>query len=152
MTDAITPRFLDYLDARLLDDIPATGQNSRWMLLADFRYESAVLGARIIVPSGFVTDFASVPKQVPLAYALFADQARRPAVVHDYLYQTHMCRDKAQADEIFEEAMNVIGMHWLDRHIMWRAVEAAGDSAWASGPVRYTVLQSTRPSPSPAAS
>lgn len=43
-------------------------------------------GFNIIVPSGFYTDFASVPRS-PLTYKFFG-KFNQEAVVHDYLYRT----------------------------------------------------------------
>ena len=40
----------------------------------------------VIVPKGFQTDFASVPR-VPLAYLFCGDTCHEAATVHDYLYR-----------------------------------------------------------------
>ena len=139
-SDIIVPKFLDPCRVELLDDIPKEGQNSRWMLLTDFRYDSYLYSARVTVQKGFVTDFASVPKQLPLAYALFSDQARRPAIVHDWGYQTHIFVTKSMTDQIFQEAMHAIGMSVIDIKLMFEGVRIGGQDAWDTGPTRFKVL------------
>lgn len=56
----------------------------------------------LIVPSGFTTDGASVPR-LPLAYMLFGGRARKAATLHDYCYERR--RNRAWADAVFLAAM-----------------------------------------------
>jgi hypothetical protein len=56
----------------------------------------------VIVPAGFVTDGASVPR-LPLAYMLFGGRARKAATLHDYCYDRR--RNRAWADAVFLAAM-----------------------------------------------
>lgn len=126
-----------------------------WVLDADLRYTSAVLRALLVVPDGFVTDLASVPR-APLAFLLAGDRAHGPAIVHDYLYQTHIAvRDRAEADAVFLEAMAAPlpfepDFPWQEapvsvkegwrRRLMWAAVRIAGERAWDAGPDRFRRL------------
>jgi hypothetical protein len=128
----MTPRFLDPIRTEDQGD-------GRARLLDAFRVDSAVLRGRLVVPAGFVTDFASVPR-LPLVYWLFGNRARGPAVVHDFLYQTHLCADKTTADAVFRELMRVEGDTGPVRVFMWLGVHVAGQAAWASGPERFLVL------------
>ncbi len=95
----------------------------------DFRYESD-LGARMFtVPVGFYTDFASVPRFLPLVYACLGDTAHEPAVVHDWLYYSALTTRK-MADDILLEAMKVCGIPaWRYWPIYW-GVRAGGCVAW----------------------
>lgn len=102
-----------------------------WKILEPFRYRSDLLGAIIEVPTGFVTDFASCP--------IARQWAHRDAVIHDYLYQTHLTT-KIRADRIFLEAMKVDGIWFWKRHLMFQAVFAFGWTAYASGPSRFKKL------------
>ena len=104
--------------------------DSQWRLVDEFAYDSAVAGARIIVPAGFITDFASVPR-VPVAYWLVGDTAHLAAVVHDFLYCTGIF-PKAMADRVFLEAMAVTGIPLWRRWAMYLGVTYGGDLAWAS--------------------
>lgn len=89
-------------------------------------YESAFLQRVIHVPEGFSTDFASVPR-LPVLYAAMGNIAHAPAVVHDYLYSSREV-SRREADEVFYEAMRVIGvpkwkalpMFWAVRAFGWR--------------------------------
>jgi len=131
----IQPAFLSTLQVAKLP-------GRQWRLLAPLRYQSAVLGTLIEVPTGFLTDLASVPR-LPLAYLLAGDTAHEAAVVHDYLTQVHICT-RAQADAVFYEAMAVTGEPRWRRVLMWSAVRVAGGWAWYTGPRRYSALKNYR--------
>lgn len=126
--NGITPRFHDWLDARQIGPF-------RWQLLHRFRFDSAVLGARIIVAEGEESDFASVPR-APLAYLLAGGWGNGPAVLHDHLYRVkHAGRDVA--DAVFFEAMVTDGSAvgqcpvpgWRAR-AMYAGVRVGGWASW----------------------
>lgn len=48
-------------------------------------YDSNTLKQTIIVPEGFITDFASVPR-IPFLYALLGNLGNSAACLHDFLY------------------------------------------------------------------
>lgn len=76
----------------------------------------------IQIPEGFRTDLASVPRFLPLAYAMFGGRGRKAAVLHDYL-----CRqgfDRAFADDVFWGAL-VIEEGPVVADAMYVAVAAA---------------------------
>lgn len=114
-----------------------------WSLIAPLHYQSVILQKILLVPMGFLTDFASVPR-VPFAYWLAGNTAHGAAIVHDYLYQTHRT-DRATADRVFDEAMEVEGEPAWRRWMMWLAVRTVGMWAWASGPKRYGALKNYIP-------
>lgn len=93
-------------------------------------FESDVLKRKIKVPRGFVTDYASVPR-LPVAYLLAGGEARKAAVVHDYLYRNQGLCTRAQADAVFEEAMRVTGQPWWRRKLMWLGVRTFGWGPYA---------------------
>lgn len=103
-----------------------------WMLMLPFTYHvgSEYSNKTIKVPKGFITDFASTP---PAIYWLIPPWGRygKAAVLHDYLYQSHKCSRK-QADDIFLEAMEVLGVEKWRRFLMYRAVRMFGCLAWHS--------------------
>jgi len=82
----------------------------------------------IRVPSGFETDFASVP-------ALFTNLFPRwdvygPAsVIHDWLYWNQQT-DRKTADDIFLEAMACLGVPPWKRRTLHSAVRWFGIAAW----------------------
>ena len=62
--------------------------SGKWKLLAPLVYESKTVGM-IIVPTGFETDFASVPR-IPFAYWFFGGMNDKEGVIHDWLYDQHV--------------------------------------------------------------
>ncbi|OPY90583.1 MAG: hypothetical protein A4E73_02427 [Syntrophaceae bacterium PtaU1.Bin231] len=74
-------------------------------------------GDRVVVPEGFQTDLASVPR-VPVVWLLWGDRAHREAVLHDYLYRTDAVPTVGfmGANRLFLEAMKARG---VPRYIRW---------------------------------
>jgi hypothetical protein len=56
-----------------------------WRLHAPLVYYSDVLGRTVTVPTGYVTDLASVPRLFRFIVPVANAKNRRAAVVHDYL-------------------------------------------------------------------
>lgn len=114
--------FLNDLNTRVIDD-------KHDQLTSEFRYFSKLLGYEIVVPAGFITDYASVPK-LPLVFLCFGDTAKLPAVIHDWIYQTHMV-SREMADKIFLEAMGTLDYipEWKHQP-MYLAVRGFGWRAW----------------------
>lgn len=83
-------------------------------------YKSDLWPNDIIVPAGFVTDLASIPR---VFQSLIPKVGRHSlaAIVHDYL-----CRldgfDRPLADKIFLEAMKLLGVNRVRRRLMYWAV------------------------------
>lgn len=119
----ITPGFNDRLQVEQVDA-------NHWRLLRPFRYNSAVANARIIVPNGFVTDFASVPR-LPIVFLVVGDMAQASAVVHDWLYTTGIF-PKNTADSVFYEAMRASGIGFFHARLMYWGVSYGGGAAWAA--------------------
>lgn len=108
----------------LTDLVVTHDHNGKWVLSSPLAYRSDVAGQVIVVPFGFSTDFASVPR-IPLAYLLFGGVVTEPAVIHDYLYTTGEI-SRRLADSVFLEAMEAIGIPAWRRWPMWAAVRLAG--------------------------
>lgn len=118
--------------SRFLTPLRAEKSGIFWTILQPFIYESDLLQTVIVVPEGFVTDFASVPR-LPLMFLLAGDEAHEAAVIHDYLYsKQEVPRD--QADAVFKEAMGVTGEPSWRRWLMWAGVRAGGWFAWNNKP------------------
>lgn len=79
---------------------------------------------RVIVPTGFVTDFASTPR---FLWWLFppAGTWSKAAVLHDYLYAQPGC-SRFLADAIFREAMHLLHVPLWRRVVMYYAVRLCG--------------------------
>ena len=110
-------------------------------LTAPLRYTSDLLGCTVVIPAGFVTDLASVPRRL-VTWFLTGGRAPRPAVVHDFPYQFGtFTRDdgstfevsKDTADAVFAEAMAVdpiSGTNAVTRWLMWAGVRVGGRGVW----------------------
>ena len=101
-----------------------------WRVIHPLVYRSDLAQTVFVVPEGFTTDFASVPR-IPLAYLLTADHAHIAAVIHDFLYVEQTVSRK-MADDVFYEAMLVSGEPKWRAYAMWLAVRAAGGFVWNS--------------------
>lgn len=115
--------FLSPLDVVLVDD-----QAGTWRIDSPLVYFSEVIGGWITVPTGFQTDFASVPR-VPLLYVLYANRGRRAAAVHDHLYRTGSAT-RAICDTVFREALIADGESWPVAWAMWAGVRIGGMFAY----------------------
>jgi len=96
-------------------------------LSAPFYFNSPSLGW-IEVPTGFDTDYASVPRIFWSVYPPDGSYTEA-AVVHDFLYDEQPCT-RAEADAVFMEAMVALGVPWLRRQILHKSVRAGGWIAW----------------------
>lgn len=83
---------------------------------------------RFIVPAGFLTDFASVPRAF-WSWIPRAGKHTKAAVVHDYLYIKQPV-SRRDADGIFRRMMRELGVSAPRAWIMWKAVRVGGRSAW----------------------
>lgn len=115
-------RFVTLLQVELVNDADGT-----WRLLERLVYASDIL-PRIVVPAGFVTDFASVPR-LPLAFLLAGGTCHQAAVIHDWLYA---CQDidRATADAVLREACEASGVPGWRRWLVWAGVRVGGWVGW----------------------
>lgn len=95
-------------------------------------------GDVIIVPNGFVTDFASVPWPASMLIPL-SGRHNMAAVVHDFLYSllgeiqspnNMKKRTRAECDRIFLQALEACKVNIFKRQIMYRAVRLGGWAPW----------------------
>ena len=92
-------KFLTPLVVELISD----AGDGIWQLRDPLQYYSEILGGVITADTGFVTDFASVPR-LPVVYLMYGNKAKREATIHDLLYQCGNV-ERETADRIFLEAM-----------------------------------------------
>lgn len=120
-------KFLTDLQAELVQSEPAL-----WKLTLPLIYQSDVANDTFVVPVGFVTDLASVPR-IPIAYFLAGGTSNEASVVHDWLY-TEKKLPRAMADSVLREASAVTGVPGWRRWIMWAGVRLGGGSHWIEKP------------------
>mgnify|MGYP005991133341 CR=1 FL=1 len=92
----------------------------------DITFMSETVGC-IVVPKGFITDLASVPR-LPFIYAIFGDSFQMAAIIHDYLYSAKSGSKitRKEADAVLVEACDAIGESWWRSRGSWLAVRAFG--------------------------
>lgn len=110
----------------------ADGSQYQFVLLSDFVF-LPTSGRPIVVPVGFETDFASIPR--PLQGILDADNDVAPAAtIHDFLYSS-MLRIRSEADSLFFQALRANGVGWLRARLLWAGVRSGGWTRWGSDAV-----------------
>ncbi len=94
-----------------------------WKVVEDFSYHNKKDDI-IVVPAGFLTDFASVPR---IFWTLIPRYGKytSASVLHDYLYSIKE-RSREESDRIFLDAMKVLKVSWWKRRVMWSAVRMFG--------------------------
>ncbi|KKL23380.1 hypothetical protein LCGC14_2425980 [marine sediment metagenome] len=137
--------FTSRLEVTPLDD------GRKWRLLRAFYYwvGDEFSKETIEIPAGFITDFASSPRLFWVVVSPWGKYGKA-AVVHDWLYQNqerlrwtvvhfeHESRcewlwvevTRKEADDIFLEAMEVLGVAPWRRKLMYWGVRAFGRLAW----------------------
>lgn len=107
------------------------GNNKAWITVEDMIYRIGKTNHEIIVPRGFVTDFASIPQPLWSLGLSPHDQYSRAAVVHDFLYWSQGCT-REQADRLMVIAMKESAVGSFDEIAVYTSVAAFGESAWKS--------------------
>jgi hypothetical protein len=105
----------------------APAEDMEWRLVQPLFY--ATKDAEVVqIPAGFITDLASIPRAL---HAVIPVNGRhRPAaILHDYLYVVQD-RSRKAADSLFLEAMELGGVRWTQRYVMYHAVRVGGWLPW----------------------
>lgn len=108
-------QFLTELYVQILKD-------NSFRLSRDFYF--SVFTQEYIVPEGFETDLASVPR-VPVVYFLVGGRGHKAAVIHDWLY-VHGVYTRADADSIYYHALRESGVGYAYAQMMYRGVRLGG--------------------------
>lgn len=109
-----------------------TGNGRTWFLVEPLSYAVGDEHSTdvITVPGGFETDFASIPRVLWWLLPPYGKYGNA-AVIHDYLYRTKT-RSRLRSDQIFREAMGVLGVPAWQRTLIYLGVRAGGAGAWDS--------------------
>ncbi|MFD0362396.1 DUF1353 domain-containing protein [Nocardia sp. GCM10030253] len=89
-----------------------------WRVAAPLAYQGA--SEEFVVPEGFRTDFASVPRVFVWLIPRYGAYTKA-AILHDYLHSSGVVGD-ADADGIFRRALHEAGVSVPRRWMMWAAV------------------------------
>lgn len=100
-----------------------------WILMEDMEYEIGESGVKIVVPAGFVTDLASIPKPLWSIGLTVNGRYGRAAIIHDFLYWTQLC-SRPQADRLLVIAMKESDVKKFDEKAIYLGVKAGGQASW----------------------
>jgi hypothetical protein len=101
--------------------------NGYFLLNEPLIYNSKKLNQQIIVPSGFLTDLASIPRLLWSIFPPFGKYSRA-AVVHDYILSKKYYYNltKKEYDDIFLEAMKAYNVNVFTRNIFYYSLRLFG--------------------------
>src|SRR3990167_7817955 len=124
-----------FLNPILLEPVGRSGwgpfKKTVWRVITDIRYFSDLLGKEVLIPQGFLTDLASVPRFLLLSWFIAGDSGTWASVVHYYLCENPEELEQSIIDNVFYEAMGVnsfaIPEDQWKRWMMW-----AGVRSWQS--------------------
>ena len=112
----------------------AVDMRSRSVVLDDDLVYISGEGKRYVVPSGFRTDFASVPQLFQNIIPTDGD-AKFPGILHDYAYhckgQPPFSLTRLQSDNLLLEALQLVGAPLLERRTIWPVVRLSGWIYWS---------------------
>lgn len=99
-------------------------------------------GIRVVVPVGFMTDFASIPRAFRWWQTGSVGPQRVAAYFHDWLYSSQNILDRRQSDDTFRKVMQMAGGKgfFFRRWIMWGALRMGGWLAWRSNQAKLKDL------------
>lgn len=124
--------------------------NGRFVLTRDFIYTDEEKDIRVVVPSGFSTDFNSTPRAI---WWYFAPLDHPEAgVVHDWLYHNpsgyaHLSGaavtplDRTACDQIHRRILDLKGMRWTKRQAVYAGLHSLSWIAWANHRAKDTPTQ-----------
>lgn len=98
-----------------------------WRLRAPFHARCG--GDLVVVPDGYTTDLATVPR-VPIIFLAFGAIGEKAATLHDFLYGQG-AHPRSWCDEVLRDALAAEGVSWWRRQAMYRAVRIAGRAHYA---------------------
>ena len=123
---------LDAFAQRPIEPVPLTpfGDGRDSVLMSELWYRIGDTNHVIVVPAGFVTDFASTPRAI---WSVLPPTGRHQmaAIVHDFLYWDQRCT-REEADALLRVAMAESLVSPFKRDIIWRAVRDFGEAAWTA--------------------
>ncbi len=97
-----------------------------------FIYYSKRFDRFIVVPVGFKTDLASIPRLLQCAISRSDKIILEASIIHDFLYSTPNGRmyqvdwNREQADLVLRDAMKDLGASWLKRNAVYWAIRLFG--------------------------
>jgi hypothetical protein len=100
---------------------------SKWYIVTS-NFIVKIEGETYVIPFGFKTDFATIPRIFWILAASDDADTREASVLHDFLYSVE-CLDgvsRAKADKLFLIAMKELKASLVKRHLIYLAVRMFG--------------------------
>lgn len=97
-------------------------------------------GVYIAVPSGFMTDFASIPWLFRWWQTGSTGPQRVAGYFHDWLYSEQSKYDRKYSDRVFRLVMEAAGGSAFKRWAMYLALRLGGWAAWRSNQAKLEEL------------
>ena len=112
-----------------------------WQLEQEINIILPIVTARIKIPKGFKTNFASIPKILRSVIDDNEDSILIPSIIHDYLYSKGSIAwtsrtekfhyvTKKEADQILEHLMKDYGAPYWKYKLVYLTVRLFGDKYW----------------------
>ena len=106
---------------------PLDTETERWLLTAD--YADEISGFQFVVPAGFITDGASIPRVLWRICGHPMSTKRFPAaVVHDWLYSGNVPCTREFADGIYRDGLLLLGFPKWKANLEYYTVRMFGGS------------------------
>lgn len=104
------------------------GDKIRFALLDDYKFE--LDGMSILIPKGYQTDFATVPR---LLWSILPPIGKHnpAALIHDYLYDNRI-GSRRWADKVFLEVMLRYSVKLVPAYTMYLGVRLGGKRWWTN--------------------
>lgn len=132
---------LAILDGR----VPSDHEWRTWVVEGTAKFNDGFVN--VTVPSGFMTDFASIPWIFRWWQTGSTGPQRVGAYFHDFMYSGTGRYSRREADKAFRDVMAMVGRgprRWAQRWLMWAALRIGGWSAYRSGQKKYVANPSWR--------
>jgi len=132
--DTTDPGFWTYLVVKECEV-----DDNKWELVHDLVYRGN--DDFFVVPAGFATDFASVPKIVSWLVPRYG-RYTKAAVLHDYLLEDPdgLGISRCDADGLFRKTLKELDVGYVRRRLMWAGVRWAGGVSSCGGGELFVVL------------
>ena len=110
----------------------------KFTLTASFIYTDPEKDVWVGIPSGFTTDFNSIPEAV--WWYLAPWEYPEAGLVHDWLYRAPTSftstsykppLSRQQCDDIHRRILDLKGCRWSKRQTVWLALRSFGGRAWS---------------------
>ena len=101
-------------------------------LSSDLIYYDNRSSQLFVIPAGFICDGASIPQSLWVVFGSpFDFEYRKAAFLHDFLYRNAVI-SKAEADQLFYDALREIGLGYTKAQSIYLAVKFFGKSSYTA--------------------